>query len=85
MFNNKVNQIESLFNNENNLDYKIVALCNDDWNKAKKEYINNKKNNVVYNYMKEEIETENNSQDDSELASIVSNIFANSTVEIEKE
>jgi len=48
-----ISKYERTLKNTIGIDIKLVFLTNDEWNKIKKEYITNIKNNVKYNYIDE--------------------------------
>ena len=56
--NNKLNDIEDLFNKYNNTKYKLVFIDTDKWNKEKSSYITNIKNGYKYTY-KDEVKLDN--------------------------
>ena len=61
-----INKYEKTLCNALGLDIKIVFLTNEEWGKTKKEYIENIKNNVKYNYIEEEVITSNENQSTEE-------------------
>ena len=54
--NNDIPAIEKLLNTVFNKEYKFIALDNNSWNKIKKEYIKNIKNNVGYQLIEEKVD-----------------------------
>lgn len=80
LINKTINSIESLFNQINNLNVKIVALSNEEWMEARAEYIKNKNN--PYSYIDEE-EEENLMEENSELEKLAIEIFGSEVIEFE--
>ena len=56
--NNKLNDVEDLFNKYNNTKYKLIFIDTDKWNKEKSSYITNIKNGYKYTY-KDEVKLDN--------------------------
>lgn len=51
--NNDIPRIEEILKLTFNNEYKFIALDDNEWNKVKKEYIKNLKNNIKYSYIEE--------------------------------
>ena len=80
MINNQLSKIEKLILQEENVNYKFIALSKEEWQFAKNEYIHNKNNNINYEY-KDEIVLEEKQEEN--IDSIVNDVFNNIKVEME--
>ena len=74
-----------------NLDLKIIFMTNTDWNKTKKEYVYNLKNNIPYNYMEEndveldnEVQENEQQEENDDIIKKMSELFDDSKIEIEE-
>ena len=87
-----IQKYENALRNTIGLDMKIIFLTADEWNKLKKEYIENIKNNVKYNYMEEidieikksDVEPSSNELNQSEIVSKASELFDLDKIEIKE-
>lgn len=80
LINNQLSKIEKLILQEENVNYKFIALSKEEWQFAKNEYIHNKNNNINYEY-KDEIVLEEKQEEN--IDSIVNDVFNNIKVEME--
>lgn len=78
LFNNNIETIEVKYNEENNSNYKFIALSINEWNVEKQKFIDNK--NKVYKYLDENDIINNES--DSKVKNIADDLFGDSIVEI---
>ena len=83
LINNKLLEIENIFNKRYQSNYKMVALSSNEWEENKKEYISNLKNKIEY-VLQEEIKYEK-VDENLEVNQIMSDVFSNINIEIEKE
>ena len=74
-----MSKIEKLILQEENVNYKFIALSKEEWQIAKNEYIHNKNNNIHYEY-KDEIALE---EKEENIDSIVNDVFNNIKIEME--
>ena len=76
LINENISSLENDFKLFYGYDCKFVALTEKKWDKIKKEYINNLKNNVKYSII-DEVVTDIDNSDDSELEKLATEIFGN--------
>ena len=76
IFNNNLDLIESLINDDGNSQYRVICLSNEEWNNEKKKFINNKEKK--YEYIKEE----KNIIQESEALDIANDVFGDKIVEM---
>ena len=83
LINNKLKEVEDLFNKEFNTEYKFIALTEGKWNEEKQEYIKNLHNKHEYRYIEEPkiVKEEENDIDNTEK--IAYDIFDKEKIEIE--
>ena len=79
--NQNIDNIEKSFNNFFNKEYKLIFLNEEKWNIEKKKYINNLQKKYKYEFISEDIEENNDSED--EMTTIANNLFAKDKIEIE--
>lgn len=77
--NNKLSTIENLFNQSNSVNYKLVFVDTQKWNKEKSEYINNIRNGFKYTYKEEN----KNKVNDEINMSDIKDIFDINKIEVE--
>ena len=83
LINNKLKEVEDLFNKEFNTEYKFIALTEGKWNEEKQEYIKNLHNKHEYRYIEEpKIEKEEENDIDN-IEKIAYDIFDKEKIEIE--
>ena len=83
LINNKLKEVEDLFNKEFNTEYKFIALTEGKWNEEKQEYIKNLHNKHEYRYIEEpKIEKEEENNIDN-IEKIAYDIFDKEKIEIE--
>ena len=75
LFDNNIEEIKKLLKKIVGLDYKIIAVTNEEWDVIKKEYIKNIKNGVKYTYKEPKIEQKRSAKKKNELEKSVENIF----------
>ena len=76
LFEKNIEESKKLLKKIYNKNYNIVAVTNDEWNDIKKEYINNIKNGVKYNYIDPNIDLiKNKNNNSSKLENNIENIF----------
>ena len=78
VFNNNIREIEECFNNINHLNYRFIALSNEEWLREKDNFINNKDKKYVY-IDETLIEKEENVVKNIDIAE---DIFGNDLIEI---
>ena len=82
LINANISTLEKDFKGFYGIDCRFVALIEDDWKKAKEEYINNLKNNYKYSIMEEEIvQNVRKNEQEEKLEALANEIFG-SDVEI---
>ena len=83
LINNRLKEVEDLFNKEFNTEYKFIALTEGKWNEEKQEYIKNLHNKHEYRYIEEPkiVKEEENNIDNIEK--IAYDIFDKEKIEIE--
>ena len=79
--NQNIDNIEKSFNNFFNKEYKLIFLNEEKWDIEKKKYINNLQKKYKYEFISEDIEENNDSED--EMTTIANNLFAKDKIEIE--
>ena len=57
---NNISDIESVFNDIMNSNYKLVFVNDSDWDKLKNEYIKKTRNGIVYSYIEEDAKVDDN-------------------------
>lgn len=83
LINNRLKEVEDLFNKEFNTEYKFIALTEGKWNEEKQEYIKNLHNKHEYRYIEEpKIEKEEENDIDN-IEKIAYDIFDKEKIEIE--
>ena len=82
LINSSINEIETLFKNLYNIDYRFVAVTSEEWLKAKKEYITNIKNNISYTFIDEEY-ADSLLESSDELEKLANEIFGSDNIEFE--
>ena len=83
MINNKLNEIETNFNNKYKASYKFIALTENKWNEEKKEYIANLKNKYEYQYIEEPKQENIEEKNIDNIEKIAYDIFDKEKIEIE--
>ena len=81
LLNTTVEEVESVFNKENNTEYLFIAISELEWQDERKKYINNIKENVKYN-MLPEVEKQKTEDDNNDMEQIASSIFGQDKIEI---
>lgn len=79
LFDKNINKIEQLIKIIFDKKYSIVAVSNEDWERIKKEYINNIKNGIKYEYI-EENNKKINKKDSTILEDTVENLFGENII-----
>lgn len=79
LFEKNISEIQKLLKNIFDIKYSIVAVTNDEWNNIKKDYINNIKNGVKYEYI-EEITSTDKPKNTTILENTVENLFGDSII-----
>ena len=83
LINNRLKEVQDLFNKEFNTEYKFIALTEGKWNEEKQEYIKNLHNKHEYRYIEEpKIEKEEENDIDN-IEKIAYDIFDKEKIEIE--
>ena len=77
LFNSSVTKIEKALK-KHDINVKVISLTDQEWLEEKKKYIENKKNNISYEYVEEPKKTEGTSK----LKEEVNKIFEDKDVEI---
>lgn len=80
LINTQLLNLEKLFKEVTNTQIKFVALDNNEWTKAKQEFIQNKNNNIKYE-LKPDVEVI--STTGNEIEDIISDVFENVKIEME--
>ena len=57
---NNISDIESVFNDIMNSNYKLVFVNDSDWDKLKNDYIKKTRNGIVYSYIEEDAMVDDN-------------------------
>ena len=57
---NNISDIESVFNDIMNSNYKLVFVNDSDWDKLKNDYIKKTRNGIVYSYIEEDAKVDDN-------------------------
>ena len=83
LINNKLNEIETNFNNKYKASYKFIALTENKWNEEKKEYIANLKNKYEYQYIEEPKQENIEEKNIDNIEKIAYDIFDKEKIEIE--
>ena len=83
LINNKLNEIEEIFNKTQNMNYKFIALTENLWNSEKKEYIENLKNKKSYTFIEEPKKDEETEKNVDNIEKIAYDIFDKEKIEIE--
>ena len=83
LINNKLNEIETNFNNKYKASYKFIALTENKWNEEKKEYITNLKNKYEYQYIEEPKQENIEEKNIDNIEKIAYDIFDKEKIEIE--
>ena len=83
LINNKLNEIETNFNNKYKASYKFIALTENKWNEEKKEYIANLKNKYEYQYIEEPKQDNIEEKNIDNIEKIAYDIFDKEKIEIE--
>lgn len=83
LINNKLNEIETNFNNKYKASYKFIALTESKWNEEKKEYIANLKNKYEYQYIEEPKQENIEEKNIDNIEKIAYDIFDKEKIEIE--
>ena len=83
LINNKLNEIETNFNNKYKASYKFIALTETKWNEEKKEYIANLKNKYEYQYIEEPKQENIEEKNIDNIEKIAYDIFDKEKIEIE--
>ena len=83
LINNKLNEIETNFNNKYKASYKFIALTENKWNEEKKEYIANLKNKYEYQYIEEAKQENIEEKNIDNIEKIAYDIFDKEKIEIE--
>lgn len=85
LLNSQILKIENKFNEINKLDYKFIAISNEEWISLRQEYINNLNNHIKYIEQKEiMLENNENEEPKEEIEEIINNVFENLNIEIEE-
>ena len=79
LFEKNINEIQKLMKQIFDKKYSIVAVTIDEWNDIKKEYINNIKNGIKYEYIEEAVQSEK-SKKTTILENTVENLFGDSII-----
>lgn len=79
LFEKNINEIQKLMKQIFDKKYSIVAVTIDEWNDIKKEYINNIKNGIKYEYIEESVQSEK-SKKTTILENTVENLFGDSII-----
>ena len=82
LFDLNFKQIELFLKEIYNVSYKVVAVEDSEWEKIKKEFIFNKKNNISYIFMEENDVKLNKCDELSELENSALNIFGDDTISV---
>ena len=83
LINNKLKEVEDLFNKEFNTEYKFIALTEGKWNEEKQEYIKNLHNKHEYRYIEEPKIVKEEENDIDNIEKIAYDIFDKEKIEIE--
>lgn len=81
-FENNYKVIESLLEEIFDKAYKVVCVLNNEWDDLKKEYINNKKNNVPYVFIEENEVQLNQNLNYNDFENSALNIFGEDTISV---
>ena len=79
LFEKNISEIQKLMKQIFDKKYSIVAVTIEEWNDIKKEYINNIKNGIKYEYIEEAVQTEK-SKKTTILENTVENLFGDSSI-----
>ena len=79
LFEKNISEIQKLLKQIFDKKYSIVAVNIDEWNKIKKDYINNKKNGIKYEYIEEIVQSEK-AKRTTILENTVENLFGDSII-----
>ena len=80
LLNNNLNELEDVYNNAFNTNYKFIALSEEEWQEERKKYISNLKANIKYE-MLEELPVDETKEDNT-LEQIANDIFNQEKIEI---
>ena len=83
LINNRLKEVEDLFNKEFNTEYKFIALTEGKWNEEKQEYIKNLHNKHEYRYIEEPKIVKEEENDIDNIEKIAYDIFDKEKIEIE--
>ena len=83
LINNRLKEVEDLFNKEFNTEYKFIALTEGKWNEEKQEYIKNLHNKHEYRYIEEPKIEQEEENDIDNIEKIAYDIFDKEKIEIE--
>ena len=83
LINNRLKEVEDLFNKEFNTEYKFIALTEGKWNEEKQEYIKNLHNKHEYRYIEEPKIAKEEENDIDNIEKIAYDIFDKEKIEIE--
>lgn len=83
LINNRLNEIEDLFNKAFNIEYKFIALTETKWNEEKHEYIKNLHDKHEYHYIEEPKIAKEEENNIDNIEKIAYDIFDKEKIEIE--
>lgn len=83
LINNRLKEVQDLFNKEFNTEYKFIALTEGKWNEEKQEYIKNLHNKHEYRYIEEPKIVKEEENDIDNIEKIAYDIFDKEKIEIE--
>ena len=83
LFEKNILEIQKLLKQIFDKKYSIVAVSIDEWNEIKKDYINNIKNGIKYEYIEETIQSNDKSKKTTVLENTVENLFGDSIINSE--
>ena len=83
LINSRIIDLENLFNQEFNTNYKFIALTESKWNEEKQEYITNLKNKKEYHYIEEPQQGKIEEKNVDNIEKIAYDIFDKEKIEIE--
>ena len=83
LINNRLNEIENLFNKAFNIEYKFIALTETKWNEEKHEYIKNLHDKYEYHYIEEPKIAKEEENNIDNIEKIAYDIFDKEKIEIE--
>ncbi len=83
LFEKNILEIQKLLKQIFDKKYSIVAVSIDEWNEIKKDYINNIKNGIKYEYIEETIQSNDKSKKATVLENTVENLFGDSIINSE--